>query len=164
MIHTLLESKASALQWVESVVPTLMFITCCPGQGRRSTPIWRTEATGEVVSLPSEPGLYLIYLLGEQAPVYVGQASDLARRLRYHFAESASSDKSSTLKKVLRQNGHSFDGHLGVHLRARVLCLPFGRMEVEEHLHRTYKVNTARARPKHGYNRVPDCPDELQSK
>lgn len=164
MIDALLQTKASALQWVESVVPTLQFIVSCPGEGKRRTLTWRSEATGQAVSLPSEPGLYMVYLGGRQGPVYVGQTSNLARRLRYHFSESASSDKDSTLKKVLRQNGHSFDGPLGHHLRLRILPLPFGRTEAEEHLHRKYKVNSGRAGSKHADNPVPECPGEIPSR
>ena len=139
---TLLNTKLASCNWVDSLIPTLPFITAISVGGHR---LWHEQSTKKIVALPTEPGIYLIYPLSSDTPVYIGEASDLRRRLTYHFADSPSSNKESTLKKNLRKAGiwdrkHSIDSFF----RFRCFTVSFGRTEVEEHLHVTHKVNTGK--------------------
>ena len=141
MNQTLLQTKTAAIEWATSLIPTLSFIIATSPFGRRQ---WQEQQTNKVVSIPSESGIYLVYPLTLDIPVYIGEASDLCRRVTYHFAESKSSDNESTLKKNLRRDGHYTSGSLSSIFRIRILPLSFGRTEIEEHLHAAHKVNTGR--------------------
>jgi len=140
----LAEQKKDALKWVAGLIPDLKFIVVVSNQNRRQ---WQEELTNNAISLPSEAGIYLIYPMGSEMPVYIGQASDLRNRLTFHFSDSASSNNESTVKKYLKKYA-SWDGStpIGECFRVRFFVLSFGRLEIEEHLHQTYKVNTSRVK------------------
>ena len=141
MQQTLQTTKTSATAWAESLVPTLPFIVAlCVGSRR----VWQDTNSGQTIKLPASPGVYLIYPLTDDSPVYIGESSDLCRRLTYHFADSDSSNKESTLKKNLRRDGLSDGRPLHLCFRLRFIVLPFGRTEIEEHLHANHKINTRR--------------------
>jgi len=142
MNTTLLTTKLAACKWADTLIPTLPFIIAVSVGGRRQ---WQEQASKKIVTIPTEPGIYLIYPFTADTPVYIGEASDLRRRLTYHFADSASSHKESTLKKNLSRDG-LWDGKGSIEscFRFRYFTVSFGRTEIEEHLHTTFQVNTGK--------------------
>jgi hypothetical protein len=145
MNATLLTKRRAACKWADKLIPKLPFIVAVSVGGRRQCRQWQKQASKKTVTIPTEPGIYLIYPSTDDTPVYIGEASDLCRRLTYHFADSASSHKESTLKKNLRRD-KLWDGNRSIEssFRFRYFTVSFGRTEIEEHLHKTYQVNTGK--------------------
>lgn len=136
--------KHDACKWADELIPTLPYILAVLVHNRRC---WQVQATSEIVTIPTEPGIYLAYPVARNTAVYVGATSDLCRRLTYHTADSVSSHKNSTLKKNLRRDG-LWDGKTALEkcVRFRYFTVSFGRTEIEEYLHKKYKINTSRAK------------------
>ncbi len=136
---SLQQIKLDATAWIDSLLPTLPFLVAIKDGGRRG---WQDASTKKLVTLPEAPGIYIVYPLTNDVPVYIGEASNLRRRLTYHFAESLSSNRASTLKKNLRRDGTYDDGPIAQICRLRYVEVPFGRTEIEEYLHTKFRVNT----------------------
>ena len=143
MNQLLAKQKQQAIESVDKLIPDLKFIVAVSIQQCRK---WQEEQTKNFTSIPSDAGIYLIYPLGNGKPVYIGEASGLRNRLTFHFSDSASSHKESTVKKYLKKNA-LWDGKTPIEkcFRVRFLVLSFGRLEIEEHLHQKYKVNKGRS-------------------
>lgn len=107
---------------------------------------WVYVRDGCPFRLSTEPGIYVVYPKNELNPVYVGEGGNLRQRVEYHFSESESAKKSSTLKKALRKKGYS--SHVATHelVRFKHVIVPFGRKEIEEFLHAKYEINTKEKR------------------
>ncbi|MDB4271784.1 hypothetical protein N9845_02640, partial [Akkermansiaceae bacterium] len=55
-----------------------------------------------------------------------GESSNLRQRVEYHFSESATAKKDSTLKKTLKKNGLSADKPTHELIRFKYVEVPFG--------------------------------------
>lgn len=95
--------------------------------------------------LPEEAGVYLVYRKTEQLPFYCGEADKLCNRVSFHFKDSVTARNTSTLKKKLPEHERGL-GSMSDRLKIRYTTIPFGRKDVEEYLHRTYKINTKKVR------------------
>ena len=143
MTNTLLTTKCEAFKWAGSLIPGLPFIIRV---SVNSSNQWQKQQEIETaVNIPPAPGIYLVYRLDKDTPVYIGGASNLHRRLAFHFTDSASSNNASTLKQYLRKD-RLWDGKTPISrcFRFRFFEVPFGRNEIEQFLHMEYKVNTGK--------------------
>ena len=110
--------------------------------GRRKFEFFRN---GGVFRLPPNAGIYVVYALSDQdcePPIYAGESSNLRQRVEYHFSESATAKKNSTLKKTLKKNGLSADKPTHELIRFKYVEVPFGRKEIELMVHDEHGINT----------------------
>lgn len=107
---------------------------------------WRYSRMGESFRLPKDPGVYVVYPLDSDEPIYAGEAKNLRQRVEYHFSESNSAKKYSTLKKSLREKGFPVNLPTCEIVRFKYIVIPFGRREIEELFHIKYGINTAEGR------------------
>jgi len=142
MNTTLLTTKLAAFTWVDTLIPTLPFIIAVSVDDRCQ---FQEQVSRKILSNPKESGIYLIYAIGAETPIYIGSGSNLHRRLTYHFSDSFSSNKNSTFKKnLLRDNLWEGKRSIKSCFCFRYFTVCFGRTEIENHLHTKYQVNTAK--------------------
>ena len=142
MDYELETAKEQTWAWALNQLEKLPFVVATDGRGRKR---WVNQDDKSTIDLPEQPGIYLIYQGEIEVPIYIGESKNLKQRLNYHFSENSSSNQSSTLKKNLRRSGHLNDNQsLRDVVRVRFFPIAFGRVEIEELLHRRFKINTAR--------------------
>lgn len=103
---------------------------------------WRYMCSDGSFRLPTHPGIYVVYPKEADEPVYAGEGGNLRQRVEYHFSESESAKKFSTLKKKLRKKGFSADAPTYELVRFKHVAVPFGRKELEELFHAQHGINT----------------------
>ena len=132
--------KARVVQWMHCHLRDCnICIATCEGK------YIKYSIGNKLIKLPTEPGIYAIYSKADwmytDSPVYIGETSNLRQRINYHFSESPSAKKGSTLKKALEK----------IKFKNKPTCdlvcfkyvkIPFGRKEIETLLHERYNINT----------------------
>jgi hypothetical protein len=89
--------------------------------------------------LPASPGIYVGYLNRHKRPFYIGEATNLKRRVKYHFSKAISAVRDSTMQKKLRKLGYS--GHAHKIVRFKFFEVWFGRKEIEVILKAEFKID-----------------------
>ena len=104
--------------------------------------MWRYVSEERSSRLPIDPGIYVVYPKEADVPVYAGEGGNLRQRVEYHFSESVSAKKFSTLKKKLRKKGFRADAPTHELVRFKHVVIPFGRKELEGLFHALHEINT----------------------
>jgi hypothetical protein len=117
-------------------------------------PYWHVEATGKrrpqwryfrgdvEKQLPEGPGIYIAYGPNSDTPLYAGESAKLRQRVSYHFSESESARKGSTLKRALTTGEVVQVGPTYKAIRIKCVPVPFGRKEIETRFHLEHGINT----------------------
>lgn|GEM_PF-6989934 len=95
------------------------------------------EKNDNPVSVPSKSGIYIFYSLRYQAPVYVGQALNIKRRLGDHCRVSGTSIfKKRWVRHWIGEASSEEDvvSFIHSHMYLKYLLLNFGRCEIESDL------------------------------
>ncbi len=128
-----------AFDWFLGELETAPFCHVEP-TGRAKGMVYLSE--GERFRLPTGAGIYVVYPKEENVPVYAGEGSNLRQRVEYHFSESKSAKKFSTLKKKLLKKGFKIDAPTHELVRFKFVAVPFGRKEIEGLFHAKHGINT----------------------
>jgi hypothetical protein len=107
---------------------------------------FRYVSEGRPFDLPVKSGIYVVYPKNAEEPIYAGEGSNLGQRVKYHFSESKSANKYSTLKKKLQKKGFPPGAPSHQLVRFKHVTVPFGRKEIEQMFHAKYGINTKERR------------------
>ncbi len=110
---------------------------------------------GTPMEVPRTAGIYLIYRIEEDQPLYCGESRNLYARIEYHFSDDPDAIRNSTLKKYFSEERKGLIA-MSEDLRFRFVEVPFGRKDFEEFLHEHYQINT---RKKKDPNQTSRCKD-----
>jgi len=141
MIDQLHIVKSSAVEWIHSHLRSCSICTATKDGNRTEYAIG-----DKLIKLPTDPGIYAIYSKTEwmytDTPLYIGEASNLRQRINYHFSESQSAKRESTLKKTLHKLKFNTKIPTCDLVCFKYVKIPFGRKEIETLLHSHYNINT----------------------
>jgi hypothetical protein len=141
MIEELNSVKCKSIEWIHSHLRSCS-ICIATKKGKSS----EYTIGDKVIKLPTDPGIYAMYpkvdWMYNDTPIYVGEASNLRQRINYHFSESQSAKKESTLKKALLKLQFKRNKPTCDLVCFKYVKIPFGRKEIETLLHEHYSINT----------------------
>lgn len=86
--------------------------------------------------VPPDPGVYVVWDKTLDEPVYVGETSSLAHRMRdiAHWENHTCRRKLAAVLKIARGDEHALSAALAEAYTISFLALSFGRVEFEEYL------------------------------
>ncbi len=144
------------LDLLDQLVEKVQFVYVSVGKGKKGGRNYPVFSKGDSnIDLPNSPGIYFIYKKGDTVPFYCGESANLNERLKYHFSDSKSAIKDSTLKNQFDDLKHRTLAAMSDMLSLKIIEVPISRKDVEEHFHKRFKINTGRDRKRAKQTPVP---------